>query len=106
MTKDFRNEVIWAFPPQVVLLQTFQRLVKFAKGNVWALVILEYEMTSPIWVEARKSKNFTRFELDKLGNPILFPTKVFDEELGYWKVPKKAKCSLLLHKPESRKRKQ
>ena len=104
MVQNFKDQVIWAFPPQVMLLQVFQRLMKVARNNIWALVILEYEMTSPIWVEARKSKSFSRFDLEKLGDPILFPSKVMDEALGFWKIPKKARCHLLVHQPVSRKR--
>ena len=102
MISNFEDHVLWVFPPQTILLQVFQRLRKVARNNTWALVILEYELISPIWVETRENSIFSRFELEKLGEPILFPSKDFDDELGFWKVPKKAKCSLLVHKPASR----
>ena len=103
-TNNFNNEIIWAFPPQVVLLQAFRWLQKNARNNVWALVILEYELSCPIWVETRNKAEFSKFDLHKLGNPVLFPAKKADDELGYWRIPERAKCSLLIHKPSSRKR--
>jgi hypothetical protein len=103
--ENFSTEIIWAFPPQVLVLQTYQRLRKFAENNTWGLVILEYEMYSPIWFDALKNPNFEKFDLNNLNEPILFPSKVFDDEIGYWIAPKKARCMLLLHVPKSRKRK-
>ena len=97
------NHVVWVFPPKVIALVTFQTLLRIARKNFWCLIILDYETLSPIWSEVSHNKNFEIIEEIK-NDPVLFPAKHKGPH-GYWKVPKKAKISAIIHRPESFKRK-
>ena len=102
-TKEFGDDKIWVFPPQVIIADTFFHLQKYARRNDWAMLMLEYEMVSPLWAHVRNDKNYERHVLPS-NNAILFPAERETEGLGFWKVPEKAKPTLIVHCAELRKR--
>ena len=61
---SFENEVIYAFPPQTILTETFLHLQKFAKNQIWALIVRS-GWTIPSWYsEISSKKNFLFVEID------------------------------------------
>jgi hypothetical protein len=102
--KHLSSHKIWVYPPKVVTLVVFQHLQRIAKKNFWCLVLVDYETLGPVWSEIYDNKNLQ--VISNLGqDPILFPSKTRHEKYGYWKVPKKAQVSVVVHTPESHKRK-
>jgi hypothetical protein len=94
--RDFKDFVIWAFPPQVIVHLVYRRLAYFARKNNWCLLIIEYEVCAPIWVEALKNPNCRKIPLIHIEDPVLFPAKKVGT-YGYWKVPERAVIHLLVH---------
>jgi len=102
--RDFKEHVIWVFPPKACTVTAFHWLQQHAKKNVWALVLVEYESISSIWPEIVKKPEF-KVITDLGKDPILFPCKRWAKKFqGYWKAPLMMTVSILVHTPVSRKR--
>jgi hypothetical protein len=100
--KSFGEHCLWVYPPLPITAPAFLHLMQAAKKNWWALLIVEFEVTSPIWPEIKGNPFFRKIELQT--NPaVLYPTKQKGEH-GYWRVPKRLTVSVLLHSPEKFKR--
>lgn len=64
------------------------------------MVILDFEILNPIWVEVADDPHSTKISLKQYSDPVLFPSDTQHEKYDYWKVPGKATISLLVHRPE------
>lgn len=98
----FGKHNLWVFPPKVLTLVVFQALLRNARKNFWCLIIMDYETLNPVWSEITSNPDFEIIE-DLGDTPVLFPSKELTT-FGYWKVPKKAKISAVIHRPASLKR--
>ena len=101
--KSFDDHVIWAYPPKPLTVPAFASLQQAARKNTWCLVVVEFEAVSPIWPEIKGSPYFEKIEWTAAECPIRYPSKELGEQ-GYWRIPQRAKVTVLVHRPEPFKR--
>ena len=98
--EDFKGETIWVFPPKPMENYAFQHLEKFGSKNRWAFVLCEFEIASPIWPIIRRDHRYLAKSWEAKDCPILFPTKVKTEGLGYWKKPTHMTVTVIVFDPK------